>query len=293
LTKGYFRWENDRIPPITAMATARMVTQTASFETPSFSISRPLPITVGFNCGDSVRIQWPTLDGAQAYRVFSFTGMLMEELATVTDTAFIFKKGDVDATIFSVQPMLANGSAIRSPAYDFTSLGTGCFIFSFRDEVIPDEGIYLNVELGTTYGVDQLIVERQSSRGFQPVEAVTPGLSNTFRILDETPLNGYNYYRLRLQLKNGQVENFFVGDKAFFIFPNPVAAGETLRVFSKVFQDAKIIFRLYSADGVLVTETALSSDREFISLQQFRPGLYLYSIQSEEGYSKGKIVVTP
>jgi hypothetical protein len=295
LRRGYFRWQDP--PDITAMAKARMVTETGSFPTGSFSISRPVGVSIGFNCADSAMIQWPPITTVSQFKVYAYVNSVMEEIATVSDTAFIFRKNEFITSLFAVAPVLNTGSGLRSPAFDYNALGTACFIFSFRDEVLPEEGIYLNLELGTTYGVDQLVFEHQTTGTFSPIGIVDVNKSNLIRFLHETPGQGYNRYRVRLKLRNGEevlsdtLENFFLTEKPFFVFPNPVASVQPLRIFSKVFEDPLVTFQLYRTDGTLVLDTDLLSDREFISLEQFPPGLYVYSIRSEEGYYKGKLVI--
>jgi hypothetical protein len=222
----------------------------------------------------------------------------MQEVATTSDTAFIFKKYDFSTTYFAVVPMLEVGRGIRSQAFDYNALGSTCFIFSFQDEVVPNEGIYLDLELGTTYGVDQLIFEHQTTNRFDPVGVVEVNKNNVIRFLHANPAQGYNRYRVRLKLQNGEevisdtVENFFITETPFFGFPNPVTSAQQLRIFSRAFENVQIAFELYRGDGTLMLETEILSDREFISLAQFPPGLYIYRIRSEEGYYKGKLVIS-
>lgn len=296
LEKKQYRWEH--IPEITGMAKARMVVGNAAFETDLFSISRPVELSVGFNCADSAMIQWQPVDGATSYAIYRYTDAGMTELISIPDTAYIFRENELNAQLFAVQPLVGNGRGIRSPAYDYTTLGTECFIFSFQDEVVPEEGVYLNLILGTTYGVDRLIFERQTTDLFQSIGSIDIATNNTIQFLDDRPVQGFNRYRVRLQLKNGEeiisdtLENFFLTETFFSLFPNPVSAGQSLHIFSKAFENPLITFRLYRTDGTLLLDTQLFSDREFISIDAWPPGLYVYSIQSEEGYYKGKLIIT-
>jgi hypothetical protein len=198
LEKRQYRWEP--IPEITGMAKARMVVGNAVFETDLFSISRPIEVSVGFNCADSAMIQWPPVEGATSYTIYGYADTGMNEITSIPDTAYIFRENELSTQLFSVQPLFDNGSGIRSPAYDYTTLGTECFIFSFQDEVVPEEGVYLNLTLGTTYGVDRLIFERQTTALFQPVGSMDIGTSNVIHFLDDRPAQGFNRYRVRLQL---------------------------------------------------------------------------------------------
>jgi hypothetical protein len=296
LGKRQYRWE--QIPEIASMAKARIVVGNAAFETDLFSISRPIEVSVGFNCADSAMIQWQPVEGATSYAVYGYTNAGMNEIISISDTAYIFRENELNTKLFAVQPLFGSGRGIRSPAYDYTTLGAECFIFSFQDEVVPEEGVYLNLTLGTTYGVDRLVFERQTTDLFQSVGSIDIGTSNVIQFLDDHPAQGFNRYRVRLQLKNGEeiisdtLENFFITERTFFVFPNPVSVGQPLRIFSKAFENPLITFRLYRTDGTLLSDTQLFSDREFISLDAWPPGLYVYSIQSEEGYYKGKLIIT-
>jgi len=115
--------------------------------------------------------------------------------------------------------------------------------------------------------------------------------------MHEVPDQGLNRYRLRVRLVNGVelisdvVENYFLTDVPFLVFPNPVPGAGDLRVFSKAFKIQEVTVRLYKSDGSLAFITKLFSDREYISLNNLAPGFYIYSITSEEGRFNGKLVV--
>lgn len=295
LKKGYLRWQN--IPEIASVAQARMVTSNGTFLTESFTISRPVDTSVGFNCADSVLIQWAPLDGATEYRVYALRYSELQVIATEPDTSFIFQKKQFDTSLFAVEPVLTGKAAIRTPTFNYNALSAGCFLISFYDEVVPQEGVYLNVQLGTTYGIKQILLEHLKGSAFTNIGSVNAGGNKIARFLHQSPDQGYNYYRARVQLINSEevysdtLATIFITNPAFQVFPNPVTTGQQLRVFSKAFDDPRAQFKLYRTDGTLLLNTALITDREFIDVGQFPPGLYLYSIQSEEGLFKGKLII--
>lgn len=295
LSKGRYRW-ND-VPQLTTIAQARFVTESDTYPTEAFTISRPARISIGFNCSDSVMLQWRSMAGAIEYEIQNFSDALMKPFAVTADTFIILNKSEVPAPYFAIQPVLnQNKKALRSPLIDHGLLGGGCFLHSFVSEVLPQEGIYLNIELGTNYGVEEIVIEHEANGIFESIGVVMPATTN-IRFLHDTPAQGQNRYRLRIMLTNGQevlsevVEDYFLTELPFLVFPNPVSRSGELGIFSKIFDVQDVTFRLYRADGVLVFTTHLLSEREFVSMNNLAPGLYTCSFTSEEGRFVGRIVV--
>lgn len=296
LSKGFYRWS--KAPQITAVAQARMVAGNSDYATDRFVISLPLHVTTGFNCSDSTMFQWPSSEDPLGYEIYTFVDTFIEPLAITNDTLFILTKDEFPSKLFAVQPLLRDGfRAIRSPTFDYDALGTGCFLLSFFDQIVPPEGIQLNALLGTTYHIDQLIFEHEKDGTFEPIEVIDLVTEKNMLFVHNDPHQGLNRYRVRLQFINGAevvsdtVENFFLTKTPFAVFPNPVSSSGELRVFSKAFQVQNVTFSLFRSNGTLVGTTKLISDREFIPLSELAPGLYLYSLTSEEGRFLGKLMV--
>jgi hypothetical protein len=93
------------------------------------------------------------------------------------------------------------------------------------------------------------------------------------------------------EIVSNELEDYFITEIPFLIFPNPVSSTEQLSIFSKEFKTQDVTFRLFRSDGSQVLETKLISDREFISLYDLPTGLYLYTIHSEEGRFTGRLVI--
>jgi hypothetical protein len=297
LEKGFYRWEVN--PELNTKAQARMIVQGNVFPTAYFTISKPLNIQTGFNCSDSVMLKWPKLTTASDYRIYNYQAFVMQPVVETTDTAFILKKSDFDSRYFAIEPLLADGTELlRSPTVDYEALGTECYISSLIDESRSD-GIYLILELGTMYGVEEIDFERDLGAGFITIGTLPPNdNSNTIGFLDESPNQGMNQYRARVDLINGQsvyseiIENFYISEVPFFIFPNPVSGAQELQIFSKISTDTEYVFKLFKTDGTLLVNATLYSDREFIPMRNFPAGLYLYEIVTMEGKFRGKIIRT-
>ena len=295
LKKGNYRWAN--VPDLTTVAQARFVVGNDYYLTEKFTISRPLAVSVGFDCADSVMLQWPMKVGASGYEVYTLKDKLAEPILITTDTSVILNKIAFPSKNYTVQPVLDQGQrSLRSPMLDYTLQGTECFLISFFEELNPEDGIYLNIQLGTIYGIDQVVIEHATTDVFEPLMSWIPRATN-LRFLHQQPPQGLNRYRVRIKFRNGQeivsetVENYFLTSIPFVVFPNPVPGAEDLKVFSKIFQRQQVVLRLYKSDGSLVLSTDLYSDREFISLNGLPPGLYVYRITSEEGIFNGRVVL--
>jgi hypothetical protein len=294
LTKGFYRWQ---VPEITAWTQARMVVGSTFYPSDYFSISRPLPITVSFNCADSVLIQWPHAEGIKEYEVSILEDKFMKPVWVTTDTAMVLKKDEIPSPFFAIQPMLKEGMpGLRARSIHYSTLNSSCFLASFYAEVVRDDGIDLVTQLGTTYGVKRILIERKKNDIFETIGTVQPE-GTEIRFLDEHPAPGLNLHRVRVLLANGNeivsevVSSYFLTQTPFLVFPNPVSKADKLNIFSKEFTNQEVLFRLYGWDGKALLTTKLLSNRESVSLQHLSPGLYLYSIQTSERCFNGKVVI--
>ena len=294
LRGGFYRWP---VPEITAWAQARMVVGSAFYPTDYFTISRPLPITVGFNCADSVLIQWPPSAEITKYELSVFEDQSLKTVLVTTDTVLVLKKSALTSPFFAVQPVLKEGvRGIRARTFHYPSLSESCLLVAFYAEIVGEDGIDLIAQLGTTYGVDRILIERKKKDIFETIGSVRP-VASQVQFLDAHPQQGVNVYRVRVLLLNGQeiiseaVEGYLLTKVPFIVFPNPVSRVEKLNVFSKEFTNQVPSFRLYGPDGKLRLTTQLLSSRASVSLAHFSPGLYQYSIQTSEGYFTGKVIV--
>jgi hypothetical protein len=295
LRQGYWRWD----PPfINSKAQARMVVGNSNFNTDMFTISRPLPIRVGFACGDSLLIHWNRLPNLELYDIQTQAGNYLQTFRTTSDTAVILSRITYPSQYFAVQPKLADGtSVIRSYALDYTLQGIGCYIQSFIAYLQPSEGINLVLSVGTTYGIQEVIFEREQQGSFIQIGSVVMPTNLQATFFDEHPRQGFNTYRARIKFINGEEvvsetdENYFLTTTPFLIFPNPVNRSQELSIVSRPFTSQEKVFTLFRLDGREVLSKPLVSEYDFVSLSEVTPGLYLYVIQTVEGRFMGKLVV--
>lgn len=296
LSTGLYRWDP---PEITSSAIARMVVDGITYPTESFTISRPMPVNVGFNCTDSVLIQWNSVTNAIHYEIQTMGSTLLESAFITTDTSIIISKVDYPTPFFSIQAILENDvKPVKSVTFDYNALGSSCYLIAFFPNNIDDDGIHLFLELGTTFGVEEVIIERQEDEQFVSIATISDFDSLTLEFLDTTPIQGYNVHRARILLNNGveiiseQVESYFLTEVPFLLFPNPVSNSDNLFVFSKIFdQGVKRVLTLYDRNGHIIKSGELQSEQDFISIAGLVPGLYFYSIDVEGKRYTGKVII--
>lgn len=298
LGEGFYRWD---APLVRSAALARMVVGQEVFMTEQFTISRPERIRVGFSCADSVRLQWNNLAEAEAYQVYTFGDASLAPIATVTDTSYTFSKSAFDTKLFSVRPLLADeGSHIRAATIDYDFQGVGCYLVSFFAQPEGEEGVRVNLDLGTVAGISEVSIERQiRNEGFEEIGALQGEvLASGTDFLDRNPGQGLNEYRALIRFENGESlatevsSTYFLTSQPFLVFPNPVSRGDRLNVFSRVFaDDADVVFTLYNHAGQPLFDLDLSSERMSLSLDRLQSGIYFYRIMTSGYTHKGRVIL--
>ncbi len=298
LSDGLYRWD---APQLRSAAMARMVVDGRMYMTDVFTISRPERIRVGFSCADSVRLQWDDLTEAAEYEVYTFGGASLESIATVADTSYTFNKSAFDTRLFAVRPVLADGANhVRAATVDFDFQGVGCYLVSFFAQPEGEEGVRINVGLGTIAGVSEIVIERQvRNEGFEEIASIGgDALVSGTDFLDRSPNQGLNEYRASIRFDNGEQltteisSTYFLTTEPFLVFPNPVPRGDRLNVFSKVFADnPEVVFSLYDHAGLPVFTLDLFSERVSFGLDRLQPGIYFYRITTDGYHYKGRIIL--
>ncbi|WP_045114097.1 S8 family serine peptidase [Microscilla marina] len=295
LSQEAYRWEEAK--DTFALAMARMTINTQAFATETFTLSKPLEVSVGFNCGDSVMIQWEKAPNIQSYTVYAPGARFLRKLTETTDTVFIFYKNQLADTSFTIVPNFnANKSGIQAIGYDYRNK-VACYIEGFFAQSKVDTGIVLNLTLATTYGIKSIVYERKNGSVYEAIATVVPGSTAKLTQIDFTPFPRLNSYRARILFNNGQevltevAQIHYLDKEQFIFFPNPVTRNQPLNIFSKNFQDQRIYFKLYNAQGKVVYSDAYSSDRFSVDLSKYPSGLYYYRITTEGAQKTGKLIL--
>lgn len=296
LSRGLLRWQ---APLINSSAQVRMVVGSSQFVSDIFTISQPIIPSIGFNCQDSVLLKWNKVIGANSYRVSYYNNSRMEDYLMTGDTSFIFNETASGTTYFAIRPILEGGKAgIQGYTFDYSLQEIACYLKSFYPQLQPGEGINLLAEVGTTYGIERIVFQRQQGNVFVDIDSQIPSQSTNYNFLDTSPDQGLNSYRLVLHFINGEklfsdiVSDYFLSTIPFLIFPNPISAGEELQVIAKQFTTSPQLFTLYSSSGLKLFTYELFSEKESIPIPALPSGIYLYSIKTNEGLSRGKLLLT-
>ena len=295
LSRGYYRWS---APDTLSKAKARMRFRDQLFETATFTIGQILRPSVGFDCGDSLLLQWPGAAAAPAYRLYELGETSFDQVGEQEDTLVVINKADINSGIYAVQPILADDRPVlRSEAFDINQLAGGCYFSSFFSEVIPEEGIGLNVQLGSGYQVEEVLFQRSIDGAFATLGAAMPSPEFTM-FLDETPHQGYNLHRIGITFEDGRmifsdsITTYFLTDKKLLVFPNPISAGSTLNVFTRLFEAADApVFELVDAKGKVYVRQAIIQENERIDLDSLQPGLYFYRVSGLGRDVGGRVVI--
>lgn len=295
LEREQWRWE---APDTVTIAVARMQFGDQIHTTDPFVIGPITRPSIGFDCGDSSLLQWPKAEAAESYRLFELVDNSLEPFVEVSDTIFVLKDQDVNSGIYAIMPLLGdNKPALRSAAFEVDRLSTGCYFNSFFSEILPEEGVGLILQLGSTYQVEEVFFERFVAGQFEPIHELDEVMGFT-TVIDELPGQGFNRHRAGLVFEDGRtfysdtVVTYFLTSTKVLTFPNPVRRGENLNVFTRVFQDGDApIFELVDNQGKVHIRQAIVLEKESVPLGDLRPGLYFYRVTGLGSDIGGRIVV--
>ena len=293
LAKGHYRWE---VPFDNVWALARMTFGDKSFVTDTFTISRPVNLEFGFHCGDSVMINWPHVENAPEYKIYTLGDKYVELHTSTSDTFLVYHQPEINSSYISVQPSLKNSTFLRSALYNLDLQAVGCYVQSFYSHAINDQGIKLMLNLGTNYGVDKIIFERFKNTGFSAIDTITSPEMEVI-IFDDQPREGINTYRAIIYFLNGEklltkeISDLYLSETDFIVYPNPINKGEYLNIISKVVREKPVYFELYNQLGVKVRKVQLTSLEDYLPLPGLPAGLYNYTITSDGVNYRGKIII--
>ncbi len=74
------------------------------------------------------------------------------------------------------------------------------------------------------------------------------------------------------------------------VFPNPV--NNTLNIKFNTKQNQSVNFNIYSIDGRLCfSQNVIESDKVTVDVSDFYPGIYIYSLKSQQDFFQGKFII--
>ncbi len=297
LQKGFYSWT---APDTTVIAQARMQIQDETYLSELFPISYPLRPTLGFNCEDSLLVQWASIPEVEQYKIYTLGDLYLEEIAQTQDTFLILPKSALIERKYTVIPQLnPRYKGIQALLADYTQQGLDCYLVGwsvFREE---GKGMQLILELGSNHQVESVILERLEGQEYLPIQSL--GLENNYQkrweYLDATPLEGQNTYRARVIFENGDefftlpASDYFLREKDLLLFPNPLSRDQELNLYTRDLVGETLHLQIFDSRGQLIFQNDFNRDRESLSLSQLPSGLYLYKLQGKQFFQAGKLVI--
>ena len=279
LASGFAKWE---APAQFASVQFRMKIANTEIYSDTVGLSDNLFIRTGFNCPDSFLLYWQKPPAPVNYRLYLLKDKYLEKFIDVPDTSVVFRKSAVAAEWFTVAPILNYGiEGMKAYTFNYTQQQTGCYIRTFLADPAGTNLAKLIMELGTFYGVKRIVFEQQNNIGFVKVGEIYPVVS-LVNILTTPAQDGMNIYRALIELENGaiyytaQETVYQFQNKDYFVFPNPVPMGSTIRVMTK--EPEGTWFVLYDLLGRNLLTKELTSTIQNIDISPLQPGVYFYLI---------------
>lgn len=279
LSANTYKWN---APDTFSTALLRMTT-IAPVVSDTFTISKRFNVSVGFNCPDSFLLYWNVNRGVNSYRVYRLGEKYLEPILTTNDTMVVLAKATNPATYYAIAPVLDNKTGVRSYGFDYTAQSTGCYIRSFFAQLI-NTSAKLDLELGTTYGLQSITVEKLTTNGYQTVQTITGIAGTTYSFTDASLHTGANVYRIKLLLRNGTIiysqpetVYYFSGDR--FVYPNPVLRGQPFYIISRDADNATAV--LYNSTGARVDTYILDEGVETVQTNNLTAGIYFLKVNNK------------
>lgn len=289
LSDGYFRYT---APDIHTQAMFRMQSGTTFYPSDTFTISKRIKPSVGFNCSDSFLLYWPPVTGVTSYRVFQLGNRYMEPAEIINDTMIVLSKANHPSLHYAVAPVIEQKEMVRSYAFNYTTQGTDCYIKSFLATTSGNLTASLELDLGSAYQVKAVRFEKKNAANqFILLERVTNNGTVNYKGNDPAIVAGTNTYRAVIELQNGKEiyssEELIYdpGPNNIFFYPNPLAAGSTLTILSALTNE--FTFEVVDTNGRVVYKKIITDQLEQITLRQLPKGIYFCRFTE-----KGKTVKT-
>lgn len=282
LTQGYYDWT---APAELAQAQLKLEAPSQTMLSEVFILSGQTQARLTLNCEGQTLLQWPALAGAAQYQVYSLSGSHLQPLRTTSDTLIVFTEDFVQAQYFAVAPIVGGVAGINSLAEVLNPQQSLCYTLNFLPEQPVMETVLFNLDLSTTYGLQQVTLERLEQGAFQAVQTQTTP-QQRYLLHDPTAAPGLNRYRARIQAQ-GQVyysqeeEIFFTSPGYVQVAPNPVATGQEVQVIA--YGEGSAQLQLYNMLGQLVYSGSDSGTIKTLPTQGLAPGMYTLRVLTDQG----------
>lgn len=273
---------------IAAPVQLRLVTPDTIYVSDTVAVARALELQVGYACPEEGLLYWNRVPGATGYQVYRLGTTHLQPFQLTTDTTLVLTKAQQNtASHYAVEPVLGPVRGTRSITLDLANTGLNCYIQSFVPRQLVADTVRLQLELGSTFRLQLIELQRRVQGEFQPVQIIRPAFALSTPFTDLTAAPGLNEYRVRLQDTNGRVfysdveKVYLVRPNDLLVFPVPVVAGEALHVVGE--PEVPLHLRLFDSLGRLVREATVEGTINNFDTSGLRSGVYLLRARTGTG----------
>ncbi|MCZ4222269.1 S8 family peptidase [Pedobacter rhodius] len=290
LSNGFYRWN---APNLFSKAMIKMEVSGNIVYSKSFVLSAPRNLTVGYACTDAVALSWNPQPNAKDYTIFTLVNDKLSPLINTTDTIIKFDRRTLTSNYFAVAANGQDFSGLKSYTIDYTQQGVSCYTRSLSAFVTSDQKIQLDLSIGTTLDLKNIIWEKQTGvNTFTTLKQTTVnGNQLSYSIFDDNPKNGLQFYRVTFETNNGKVVSdlasvVYLKPDDFSFYPNPV--NDYLTILSGSFETYS--FAVFNILGQKIFEDSATSSNKF-DLSKLSAGVYVgVIIKNGQQLSKFKII---
>lgn len=275
LANANSRWN---IPGIFNKGLLRMSTPDTTWTSDYFNISAPITVNVGFNCPDTLLINWSVVDNAADYDVYTLKDQSLSLINNTADTFLFIPKTQLSSPYIAVTPRHKDGWAgLQGATFNYEQQGVFCFFRQVLADIQEDNSVDITVMLSTMDRVKTIYWERQQGSDFVTLSHHDVNIDDQYVYKDHPEHAGIFYYRVRLELTDGryiysdvQAVQILI-NQDFHLFPIPAA--QQLTLLSNRLGDFQV--RFTDMNGRTVFTRPLTQTRETYSLKGLAAGVYI------------------
>ncbi|PWV45211.1 S8 family peptidase [Chitinophaga sp. S165] len=278
LANANSRWN---IPGIFSKGLLRMNTTDTTWTSDYFNISSPVAVNVGFNCPDTLLINWSPVDNAASYDVYTLKGQSLSFISNTADPFVFIPKTQLSSPYIAVTPRHIDGwTGLQGYTFNYEHQGVFCFFKQILADVQEDNSVDITVVLSTKDRVKTIYWERLQGNDFLTLSNQPVNANDQYVYKDHPDHSGVFYYRIKLELTDGryiysdvQAVQVLINED-FHLYPIPAA--QQLTLLAGRLGDFKV--RITDMNGRTVLTRPLTQMREGYSLSSFAAGVYIFSI---------------
>ncbi len=179
----------------------------------------------------------------------------------------------------------------------FPYCGDPFFVLKKWEGHAEEDHIVLEWETELEFDLSYFELQKISSQGIQSIANILPSGSNTMYLhLDNSPIAGYNNYRLKAFKSDGTYEFsselriLWPAQPEIILYPNPVSSKLNFEI-KEVFEN--MFLEVYDTKGAKVLEGQYDTNIFEINVEHLAAGVYTFQLKNGELVHAGKFVKAP